>query len=83
MNDVMDSLEPHLSDERALALNATNNAYTVKDFMTKKGLLFDTLRRMGTDGAPVMTGIKDGAAKLFEKQKALVAPQSFHAVGIH
>ncbi|KAK8772370.1 hypothetical protein V5799_024386 [Amblyomma americanum] len=81
---VLDILQPHVNDERALALNATNIACAVEGFMAKKGLLFDTLRGIGTDGAPVMTGKKGGAVKLLiDKQNALTAPQSFQAVGIH
>lgn len=84
MIDVLGNLEPHISDERALALNATNVASAVEDFLSKKDLRFDALRGIGTDGAPVMTGKKGGAVKLLiEKQQALTAPQSIQAVGIH
>ncbi|KAH8026246.1 hypothetical protein HPB51_017382 [Rhipicephalus microplus] len=84
MIDVLGNHEPHQGDERALALNATNIACAVEDFMNKKGLLFGALRGIGTDGAPVMTGKKGGAVKLLiDKQKALTAPHSFQAVGVH
>lgn len=56
--DVLGRLEPHLSDERALALNDTNIARAVEDCMTKKGLCLDALRGIGTDDAPTMTGKK-------------------------
>lgn len=70
--------------ERALALNATNTARAVEDFMTKKDLHFDALHGIETDGAPVMTGKNGGAVKLLiEKQQALTASQSIQAVGIH
>lgn len=70
MIDVLGSLEPHLGDERALALDATNIACAVEDFMTKKGLLFYALCGIGTEGVPVLNGKKGGAVKLIEKQKA-------------
>lgn len=76
--------DPQLSEEGAVALNATNIASDVEGFMTTKGLVFETLRRIGTDGAPVMRGKKGGAVKLLtDKQKAVTAPQSSQAVGIH
>ncbi|KAG0415071.1 hypothetical protein HPB47_007757 [Ixodes persulcatus] len=84
MIDVLGSPDLQLSEERSVALNATNIASAVEGFMTKKGLVFETLRGIGTDGAPVMTGKKSGAVKLLtDKQKAVTAPQSSQAVGIH
>lgn len=56
MIDVLGNLKPHLGGERALALNATSTACSVEDIMTKNGLLFGALRKIGTDGTPVMTG---------------------------
>lgn len=55
MIDVLGSPDPQLSEERAVALNAPNIASAVEGFMTKKGLVFETLWGIVTDGAPVMT----------------------------
>lgn len=57
MIDLLGSLGARLCDERVVAPNATNIARTVEDFPTK-GLPYERLCGIGTDGAPVTRGKK-------------------------
>lgn len=84
MIDVLGSLGEQLNEERTISLNAANIAGAVEDFIGKKGLAFDCLRGIGTDGAPIMTGRKGGAVKLLkDRQRAVTAPECTQAVGVH
>ncbi|KAH9362100.1 hypothetical protein HPB48_002078 [Haemaphysalis longicornis] len=84
MIDVLGSLDQQLNEEKVISLNAANVAGAVEDFIVKKGLAFECLRGIGTDGAPIMTGRKGGAVKLLtDRQRAATAPQCTQAVGVH
>lgn len=84
MIDVLGSLDQQLNGEEVISLNAANVAGAGEDFIVKKGLAFECLRGIGTDGAPIMTGRKGGAVKLLtDRQRAATAPQCTQAVGVH